>query len=88
MMEKEEENCTGCIEMAGRVLIEENTKLRKEHEETKAEMKKLKYDAGQMENYADRLEREIKELKNQLKYERGKVEELEEVGNEADQYQK
>ena len=55
-MEKEEEACTGCIEMAGRVLMEENKKVQKEHEDAKAK---------------------IKELKEQLKYEWGRVKELE-----------
>ena len=72
MMDEEEESnelCTGCIEMAGRVLMEENKKLRKENKDSEAEIQKLKYEARQMENYTDYLN-------EQLKIERGRVKEL------------
>ena len=57
MLDKDEDSdafCVGCVQIAGRLLLEKN---KKDQEEAKAE---------------------IKELKEQLKYERGRAKELEE----------
>ena len=62
MMENEEEACTGCIEMARRVLIEENKKVREEHEDAKAEIKELKEQLKYERGRVKELEEEIKHI--------------------------
>ena len=71
IMEKEEENCTGCIEMAGRVLLEEFKKVRQENKDSKAEIKELKRQVRIMQDSNN-------SLKEQLRYQKGRVKKLEE----------
>ena len=62
MMEKVEEACTGCIEMAGRALMEENKKVQKENEDAKAEIKELKEQLKYERGRVKELEEEMKHI--------------------------
>ena len=76
MKEEEESNetCVGCIQIAGRLLMEENEKFREENKESRAEIKELKYQAGQMQDRNNCLREElrcqkirVKELEEKMK---------------------
>ncbi len=62
--EEEESNeiCTGCIQVARRVLMEENKKVQEEHEDAKAEIKELKEQLKYERGRVKELEEEIKHI--------------------------
>ena len=74
MMDEDEQAndfCVGCVQLAGRLLVEKNNKVQKEYEEAKAENKELKHQIGQMQKSND-------SLKHQLQYKDRRVKDLEE----------
>ena len=62
--EEEESNelCTGCIDLARRVLMEESKKVREEHEDAKAEIKELKEQLQYQKGRVKELEEEMKQM--------------------------
>ena len=77
MMDEDEDSnyfCVGCVQIAGRLLVEKNKKVQKEHEEAKAEIKELKHQVGQMQNSNNSLkkqlhckDRRVRELEEKMK---------------------
>ncbi|KAK1740851.1 hypothetical protein QTG54_008103 [Skeletonema marinoi] len=67
----ETKDCTGCIHLAGPLLLEEVKKVKKEHAEVKAENGTLKDANGYKQD-------QIKYLKEQLQYQKEQIKELEE----------
>ena len=74
MLDKDEDSddfCVGCVQIAGRLLLEKN---KKDQEEAKAEIKELKHQVGQMQNSNNSLkkqlqckDRRVRELEEKMK---------------------
>ena len=64
MMDKNEESndfCVGCVQLAGRLLVEKNKKVQKEYEEAKAEIKELKHQLQCKDRRFEELEEKMKQ---------------------------